>query len=163
VPDYAEVTGGLTRAQQAMRRRGTEHVRGRAERITMLRSRLADRSPARFVEERRRWIGAVRDRGRSMVEQRIQVARTSIDRDRRDLDRTFHVRLDERRARVTAAMGRLRALSPTAVVDRGYAIVRGAGGRVVQGAGDIAVGEQVQVAVARGTLRATVDEVEVDA
>jgi exodeoxyribonuclease VII large subunit len=163
VPDYAEVTGGLTRAQQAMRRRGTEHVRGRAERITMLRARLADRSPARFVEERRRWIGAVRDRSRQMIEQRIDVARTAIERDRRDLERTFTVRLDERRARIRAAMGRLKALSPTAVVDRGYAIVRGAGGRVVQRADDIAVGDKVQVAVAHGTLRATVDEVEVDA
>jgi exodeoxyribonuclease VII large subunit len=115
------------------------------------------------VEERRRWIGAVRDRSRQMIEQRIDVARTAIERDRRDLERTFTVRLDERRARIRAAMGRLKALSPTAVVDRGYAIVRGAGGRVVQRADDIAVGDKVQVAVAHGTLRATVDEVEVDA
>ncbi|MCB0879068.1 MAG: exodeoxyribonuclease VII large subunit [Thermoleophilia bacterium] len=160
VPDYAELTGRLTRAQQSMRRRGSDHVRLRGERIAMLRARLADRSPARFVEERRRWIEAVRDRARATMDQRIEVARTAIDRDRRDLRRVLRVRLDERGARLTAAVGRLRALSPTAVVERGYAIVRGADGRVVQGVGDVAAGDQVQVAVAHGTLHATVDEVE---
>ena len=80
------------------------------------------------MEERRRWIEAVRDRARATMDQRIEVARTAIDRDRRDLRRVLRVRLDERGARLTAAVGRLRALSPTAVVERGYAIVRGADG-----------------------------------
>ncbi len=160
VPDYAELTGSLARSQQSMRRRGSDHVRLRGERLAMLRARLADRSPARFVEERRRWIGAVRERGRLTMERRVAGARETLERDHRDLGRVFRVRLDERGARLTAAIGRLRALSPRAVVERGYAIVRGADGRVVQGPGDVAAGDAVQVALARGTLRATVDEVE---
>jgi exodeoxyribonuclease VII large subunit len=163
VPDYAEVTTGLARAQQSMRRRGAEHVRQRSERVTMLRARLADRSPARFVEERRRWIAAVRDRGRLSVERRVEDGRSSLARDRRDLERTFTVRVSERQARLVAAVGRLRALSPTAVVERGYAIVRGADGALLRDATAVRAGDSVQVAVARGTLRATVDEVEVDA
>jgi exodeoxyribonuclease VII large subunit len=161
VPDHAEVTGGLERALQSMRRRGGDHVRLRGERVAMLRARLADRSPARFVEERRRWIDAVQGRGRATMSQRVATARTSIARDHRDLVRCFRVRLDERGARLTAAIGRLRALSPRAVVERGYAIVRGADGRVVHGADEVRPGDPVQVAVARGTLHATVDEVEV--
>lgn len=161
VPDHAEVVGRLARVQQAMRRRGTEHVRGRGERLTMLRARLADRSPRRFVEERSRWIDAVRDRGRLSVERRIHDGRASLARDRRDMERCFSARVHERQARLAGTIGRLRALSPTAVVERGYAIVRGADGAVVRDAAGIRPGEQVRVAVARGTLHATVDEVEV--
>jgi exodeoxyribonuclease VII large subunit len=115
------------------------------------------------VEERRRWIAAVRDRGRLSVERRVEDGRSSLARDRRDLERTFTVRVSERQARLVAAVGRLRALSPTAVVERGYAIVRGADGALLRDATAVRAGDSVQVAVARGTLRATVDEVEVDA
>ncbi|MCW2923608.1 MAG: Exonuclease large subunit, partial [Thermoleophilia bacterium] len=67
-------------------------------------------------------------------------------------------------ARLAGATGRLRALSPRAVLDRGYAIVRGgAGGAIVRDAAELAAGAPVQVALARGTLHATVVEVRVDA
>jgi exodeoxyribonuclease VII large subunit len=162
VPDYAEVTGRLERARQSMHRRGGDHVRLRGERVAMLRARLTDRSPARFVEERQRFLQGVRDRGRMLVEQRVAVAQSGLERDLRDLRRCFSVRIDDRRGRLTAAVGRLRALSPRSVVERGYAIVRGADGRVVHGADDVRAGDAVQVAVARGTLHAIVDDVEVD-
>ena len=71
VPDWREVTTGLERAQRSMRRRGAEHVRARAERVAMLRTRLADRSPARFVEERRRWIDALRARQAQTMARRV--------------------------------------------------------------------------------------------
>lgn len=162
VPDYAEVTGRLERARISIRRRGSEHVRVRRERATMLRARLADRSPARFVQERRSWIRSVRDRGRTSLDQRMLAAQASLTRDGRDLERTFASRIARWQAHLHGTTGKLRALGPTAVLDRGYAIVRDAGGRVVHGAHEVAVGDAVQVQVARGTLRTTVDEVMVD-
>lgn len=163
VPDWREVTGGLERAQTAMRRRGAEHVRSRGERLVMLRSRLADRSPALFVEERRRWIDALGERGGRQIVRRVEDGRASLDRDVRDLRRVLRVRLDERRTLLAGTVGRLRALSPTAVLERGYSIVRGGDGELVRDAREVSVGSRVQVRVSRGTLRATVDEVEVDA
>jgi exodeoxyribonuclease VII large subunit len=161
VPDWREVTSGLERAQVAMRRRGTEHVRVRRERTTMLRARLTDRSPARFVQERSKWIDTVRDRAMQSMVRRIADGRLAMSRDRRDIERCFQVRMTERQGRLTAAVGRLRALSPTAVLDRGYAIVRGTGGSIVRDAEQVAAGDGLQVALGRGTLHATVDEVEV--
>ena len=75
------------------------------------------------------------------------------------MERCFTARLDDRRGRLHASIGRLRALSPRAVLDRGYAIVRdGAGGGIVRDAIQLAPGSPVQVALARGTLHATVEE-----
>jgi exodeoxyribonuclease VII large subunit len=161
VPDWREVTSGLDRAQLAMRRRGGEHVRSRAERVAMLRTRLTDRSPARFVEERRLWIDALRARTVQSVERRVLDGRSTLARDHRDLRRTFQVRLAERGGQLHAAVGRLRALSPKAVLTRGYSIVRGPDGALLRDAGAVGAGDAVQVALGRGTLRATVDEVEV--
>ena len=161
VPDWREVTGRLERAQVSMRRRGTEHVRSRRERTTMLRARLTDRSPARFVQERATWIDALRGRGTQAMVRRIADGRLAMARDRRDIERCFQVRLTEHQGRLTAAVGRLRALSPKAVLDRGYSIVRGADGAVVHEASQVRAGDAVQVVLGRGTLHATVDEIEV--
>ncbi|MCW2925883.1 MAG: exodeoxyribonuclease large subunit, partial [Thermoleophilia bacterium] len=121
VPDWTEVTTGLDRARLSMRRRGTEHVHGRGERLAIYRARLADRSPARFVEERRRWIDAVRARSVASLQRRVETGFTQIGRDRRDMERCYRARLAVRGARLAGATGRLRALSPRAVLDRGYA------------------------------------------
>ena len=159
VPDYSEVTGRLDRAQLSMRRRGAEHVRARRERVTMLRARLTDRSPARFVEERRRWIDSLRDRNRVVLGRRVADGRAGLARDKRDIERCFSARMEQHRGRLAVTFGRLRALAPGAVLERGYAIVRRNDGSTVADVAAVAAGDAVQVTVARGTLRATVDEV----
>lgn len=158
VPDYREVVGNLERARTTMRRRGSEHVRGRGERTAMLRARLTDRSPARFVAERGRWIASLGVRGRDLVARRVELGRESLARDHRDLQRAMRDLLADRAARGAASYGRLRALSPRNVLERGYAIVRGADGRVVSDAARVPAGTKIQVDVGRGTLAATVDE-----
>ena len=56
------------------------------------------------------------------------------------------------------AAAKLRALSPLATLDRGYAIVRSEGA-VVTKAADLAAGAAVDVRLAEGGFAATVDEV----
>lgn len=59
-----------------------------------------------------------------------------------------------------AAEGRhLRALDPSRVLDRGYAVVRASDGRVVRRSGQVDVGEQVAIRLAAGALAARVEEV----
>lgn len=48
----------------------------------------------------------------------------------------------------------LRSLSPAAVLDRGYAIARTADGGVIRDAAQVAVGEEIDLSLARGRLRA---------
>jgi len=159
VPDHGELIAHLERAGTSMRRRGLEHVRTRGERLRMYRARLTDRSPARFVEERRRFIASVRVRSTGAMRRRVDQGFVSLGRDRRDMERCYRTRVAEHAARLAGATGRLRALSPRAVLERGYAIVRTDDeGALVRDSRDVARGDAVRVTLARGTLRASVEE-----
>jgi len=68
--------------------------------------------------------------------------------------------LDASLARAAGQTGQLaaqlRALSPAATLDRGYAVVQRADGAVVRAAGEVTAGEALRIRVARGELAATV-------
>lgn len=68
--------------------------------------------------------------------------------------------LAERRARLLALSGQLRALDPEHTLARGYAVLRDARGRVVSQAGALAVGESVSIDLAQGRVRADVTDIE---
>ncbi len=54
-------------------------------------------------------------------------------------------------------LARLRALSPAATLERGYAIVQRADGHVVRAAAEVTKGDPLRVRLADGELSATVD------
>ncbi len=64
--------------------------------------------------------------------------------------------VERRRAALTHAGGRLRALSPRATLDRGYAIVR-RDGELVRSTAAVAPGDEIGVEVAEGSFRARVE------
>jgi exodeoxyribonuclease VII large subunit len=53
----------------------------------------------------------------------------------------------------------LSSLSPLATLDRGYAIVTSADGKVLTDSGTLVRGEAIDVRLARGALAATVDAI----
>lgn len=61
--------------------------------------------------------------------------------------------------RLDHTMGRLTALSPLATLERGYAIARRADGGVVREAGSVAVGEDLELVLHRGSLEVGVKKV----
>jgi exodeoxyribonuclease VII large subunit len=65
--------------------------------------------------------------------------------------------LERKRARLDAAYGRLRALSPRATLERGYAIVR-AGDEIVRASEQLDRGTHVDVELGHGAFGATVEE-----
>jgi exodeoxyribonuclease VII large subunit len=101
------------------------------------------------------------DRARGGLE---RGTRRTLDRERRGLERT-HERLEraprlllERgRSRLEHAAGRLRALSPHATLERGYAIVRSEGA-IVRSSAAVEPGRQVDVELAEGGFGARVEE-----
>ena len=101
------------------------------------------------------------DRARSSLE---RGTRRALDRERQRLDRTHErlgraprLLLERRRGRLDQAAARLTALSPRATLERGYAVVRRAGG-IVRSGNAVAPGEAVDVELAEGGFGARVEE-----
>jgi exodeoxyribonuclease VII large subunit len=106
-------------------------------------------------------LGAHLERSRAGLDRGV---RRTLERRRERLTHQ-HARLrgaprllvERRRARLDVSAGRLRALSPTATLERGYAIVR-AGDRIVRSSVELTAGNTVDVTLAEGGFGARVEE-----
>jgi exodeoxyribonuclease VII large subunit len=131
------------------------------------------------VAEEQRRITLLRDRALRYVATRVEReqdalrslrARPVLATPERDLDRRAHDLLDLlSRARrslgagldraaddVTHLLARVRSLSPAATLERGYAVVQDADGRVMRSAADVNPGALIGVRLASGKLTAAV-------
>jgi exodeoxyribonuclease VII large subunit len=70
--------------------------------------------------------------------------------------RSLHTALVHGRAEVAGLAAQVRALSPAATLDRGYAVVRRADGHVVRDAAEVNEGDALRIRVALGELAAQV-------
>ncbi len=128
-------------------------------------------------------IGRLRDRATAALLGRAVERRTFLDAERRALaglapdmgaarqrtsdllDRSARALVDRvarRRMLLESAHATLRTLSPTATLERGYAVARTADGRILRDATEVATGEPLQVTVARGTVETRVERTRAD-
>ncbi len=71
-------------------------------------------------------------------------------------------RVTAARAALSAHVGRLQALSPLAILGRGYGIVRGPDQRILTDATAVEVGDELHLRLHGGSLEATVGAVHAD-
>jgi exodeoxyribonuclease VII large subunit len=135
LPDRAALAGTLARDRHRLERAAAARVERLGLRLEHLREALRAHAPtARLEAQRARFRSAV---GR--------------------LDRAVAARLAVARSRLAAAAGRLEALSPLAVLARGYGLVRRArDGVIVRRADQVAVGDPLAIRVAEAEVAATV-------
>jgi exodeoxyribonuclease VII large subunit len=91
---------------------------------------------------------------------RLAVRRQRIDEARRTLDRAIARAVPLRRQRAVSAQRRLAALSPLAVLGRGYAIVEGPDGHVRASVATVKTGDHIRVRMRDGRAGALVETVE---
>jgi exodeoxyribonuclease VII large subunit len=91
---------------------------------------------------------------RLMLDRRYEL----LDREMERLRHAGRLLIERRRATVEHTAARLRALSPRATLERGYAIVR-KGDDVVRSAATLAAADRVDVELAAGSFTARIDEV----
>jgi exodeoxyribonuclease VII large subunit len=131
-------------------------IRRRQQKLDDLQNR-ADRAEGRILEQqRRRWevasaavrhydvrrmLGAVRQQLTSRVAVLAAAARTL---------------LLQRRGKLNQVAGQLEALSPLAILDRGYALVFDSSGALLKDAARVKAGEDILARLAKGTIEATV-------
>lgn len=108
------------------------------------------RAPAqhldRLIERLRRQDIAARI---ALTQRRLQTATQHLHRAGRDILATSQIQLNR-------ASTRLEALSPVAVLSRGYALIYAADGTLLRSAGDVAPGQTIQARLGHGALEAQV-------
>jgi exodeoxyribonuclease VII large subunit len=115
----------------------------------------------RCVEERRRNLRDIEARlGRLDLRLRFAETRRRMDLAEGAVAQVTQLRLARARGRLEATVAKLHQLSPLRVLERGYAIVENQAGRVVKDAAAAPVESQIRVLLARGRLKATVNESE---
>ena len=88
----------------------------------------------------------------------LAITRTKLDAGASTLQRAMQARLARDRALLEQLTGKLNALSPVKILDRGYALVFDAEGRLVKDATQVATGDRISARVSRGTITAEVKE-----
>jgi exodeoxyribonuclease VII large subunit len=92
----------------------------------------------------------------------LGLTRTRLDAGTHSLLRAMVARQAQERARWRELAGRLDALSPTRILDRGYALVFDANGQLVKDASQLKPGDNISARVSKGTLTAEVKKTGAD-
>jgi exodeoxyribonuclease VII large subunit len=184
VPVRAELVAKLVEQERRLRREldlGLRHARQELDALAdgaraALHARLAQRSAelrrlelrlaaghpraqvARAQAELNRLEARLRRRDPSP---RIEAGRVTLARAQTAMTVALRRALDRRRAGLGQIAGRLDALSPLRVLERGYAVAS-KDGRVITDAAALAAGDPLELRFARGRARATVAAVDVD-
>ncbi|MGC9668072.1 exodeoxyribonuclease VII large subunit [Planosporangium sp. 12N6] len=137
VPDLAEEVRLIDQARQRLRRRVGHLLDREQQRLDAVRSRpVLARPQAAMVDQREAEVRALRERG----------------------TRCLGHRLDRADGELAHTLARLRALSPAATLQRGYAIVQLPDGAVVRAPDQVAKGDRLRVRLAGGELAATAED-----
>jgi exodeoxyribonuclease VII large subunit len=179
VPDRTEWLRGFAlasqRVQSATRRRLNElrnvlqvrerqlarthpgvRLRQHAQRLDELEERLTLAARTRIERVRARHAAAVSLLLRASPAIRVRAQRIQLDTAQRALNAGIRGSISAAKSRFELAGRTLHAVSPLATLDRGYAIVADAAGKVVQDASSLAPGDRVEARLARGRFSATV-------
>jgi exodeoxyribonuclease VII large subunit len=87
---------------------------------------------------------------------RIEAAREALAQNRRHLAAAAKHHLAQMQERFVGLTARLEALSPLAVIARGYSVVRTANGKLVRRTEQVADGDLIEARMPDGWIRATV-------
>ena len=128
VPDVGEQRAGIEQTRQRVCRALTSRVHTERRLLISLRSRPVMADPRAMITARRQELDALTDRATRRVGASLHRAADQID----------HLR------------SQVRALSPLATLERGYAVVQHADGRIVMDGAEVAAHERLKVRVARG-------------
>ena len=136
VPDRNDVRARLTALERSMTKTEESRLSALRERLTALEQKRVLRDPMAFIADKRLLLDYTQKNLASLAEKQV----------------------GERRQRFAALCASLHAMSPLAVLARGYAVARTANGTVLRSADEVTVGETIDVTLGRGSMVCTVNE-----
>ena len=107
-------------------------------------------------QHRRRWEVAAAAVRHYDVRRMLAGIRQELDARVAAIVAATRTRLLQGRSRLDQLSGQLEALSPLAILERGYALVFDSSGRLLKDSARVKTGDEISARLARGTLSATV-------
>ena len=148
------------RTQRGAFLRMIDGISRRQQRLDEIGFRL-ERAERQMVERwRRRWEMASAAVRHYDARQRLAIVRQRLGTHLASLMAAMHTRLAAGHAVLDRRTAALEALSPLAILNRGYALVFDANGELVKDAEQLKAGDEIATRLARGKLRARVSAVE---
>jgi exodeoxyribonuclease VII large subunit len=144
------------RSQHGAFARMMDGIHRRQQRLDEQRFRL-EKAERQLLERCRRRCEAVTAAVRHYdARRRLAAVRQRLETQVANLAAATHTRLLERRGSLERWTASLEALSPVAILNRGYALVFDAKGQLVKDAGRLETGDEISARLARGQIRARV-------
>jgi exodeoxyribonuclease VII large subunit len=161
VPVLADLAASLRQCERRLARELALRFAGARQELDHL-ATAARHHYERGIGRRRRLLEDARAAlGRRHPSARLVADRAALESLQQTMDGAVARRLELARRDVGSLAGRLNALSPLEVLERGYSIVR-RDRRVITTASDVAVGDSVTVRFARGSIDCQVERVDPD-
>ncbi len=129
------------------------------QRLDELAFRLENRLRSHLGELKGRERLLAADLGHFDLRQTLRLKRETLGSQISRLQAAARLFLQSTRGKVQALDSSLQALSPLAVLDRGYAICRDARGNIVKDAATLGVGDPFSVTLAKGTIDARAERI----
>lgn len=158
------IVNARTRVQEAAMSHGFDEVRSRLHDAVLATDEAAHRLQTlivRAIQSARRRTDAVACRlSPARLSARVSSARMRFAVARAARDAAVASRLDNARSRLAIAAASLDALSPLAVLKRGYALAQDEQGQLLRDVRSVSVGDALSVRLAEGLLRCRVEKIE---
>ena len=135
-------------------------INRRQQKLDDQRFRLEKAQRQVFERWRRRWEGASAAVRHYDARRRLAAVRQQLDAEIARLAAAARALLVGKQAALDRRVASLEALSPVAILNRGYALVFDAEGRLVKDAARLQAGDEVSARLARGRVRARVSGTE---
>jgi exodeoxyribonuclease VII large subunit len=143
-------------AQHGAFARMREALRRREQRVDELVYRMAQ-AERRLVQQRLRRLDVASTRLRHLdLRLRLSYFHKQLDTHSSTMQSAMRTVLQQRRARLEHLTAQLQALSPTNILERGYALVFDQEGNLVKDAAQVKTGDEITAQVAKGKLGAVV-------
>ncbi|HET7440042.1 MAG TPA: exodeoxyribonuclease VII large subunit [Terriglobales bacterium] len=131
-------------------------INQRQQRLDDLLYRLERAERQMLERHRRRWEGASAAVRHYDARRMLAGVRQALDSRLEAMAGAVRSVLIQRRSRLERLSGQLEALSPLAILERGYAVVFDASGKVLKDPAQANAGDEIRARLARGEIRATV-------
>ena len=130
------------------------------EKVNQLRSDMTEAMVAKLNAVKLRLASFSPENAKAQLENRLNRRRMMLDSLSTDMQHSIHNLLNQRKAKADLLRHKMEALSPLAVLDRGYSIVTDKDGRTLKSVSQANAGDNITIRLSDGRILADVQEVQ---